>query len=137
LNFKRTLWNFWGKCHFDEERYKACYEDYTISFKFKAQWVCVCLEWFSNPKTLQIYTNHSSYQLYNWGDQKKFMNHSFSSHPKPLASLVLLHKTKEHFSSCCHSCWDQGTSSSKLSKQPKTTRTLSPINSSPWYNLVL
>lgn len=32
--------------------------------------------------------------LCNWGDQKKFMNHSFSYHPKPFASLVLLHKTK-------------------------------------------
>jgi ssDNA-binding Zn-finger/Zn-ribbon topoisomerase 1 len=34
--------------------------------------------------------------------KKKFMNHSFSSHPKPPTSLVLLHKTKEHSSSCCH-----------------------------------
>jgi hypothetical protein len=40
--------------------------------------------------------------LCNWSDQKKFMSHSFSSHPIPHASLVLLHKTKEHSSSCCH-----------------------------------
>jgi hypothetical protein len=96
LKFLRKMWFWWGEVQ-------------SIS------WGLWCIIQIQGTMSFVCASNDSPTQkcfkyalitllinLCNWGDQKKFMSHSFSSHPKPPTSLVLLHKTKEHSSSCCH-----------------------------------